>query len=145
MARPGACLADDPLDGRLPGTALRCVLALMLVLAPPVASLAWLAGAHATIEQVAFHEESLEHEHVDHHGTHRHGVHEEPHAEPGSAGFVLSPSAASAGPSQDVLQGALARSPDESPPDGAQRLVSPNDLPPPQNFPLGPHRPPIPS
>lgn len=28
VARPGACLADHPLDGRLPRTALRCVLAL---------------------------------------------------------------------------------------------------------------------
>src|SRR3712207_5927252 len=101
IAGPHQSPANRCLDDRLLGSATRCVLALMLVLAPPVASFAWLAGAHATIEQVALHEVSLQHEHTDHHGTHQHW---EPRAGSNSAGLVISASAASAGVPQDGLQ-----------------------------------------
>jgi hypothetical protein len=50
-------------------------LVLIVVLAQPVASLAWLGGAHATIEQVILHEEAIEHGHYHHHGALQHHEH----------------------------------------------------------------------
>src|SRR3712207_8883749 len=47
-------------------------LVLIVVLAQPLASLAWLGGAHATIEQATLHEEATEHGHYHHHGALKH-------------------------------------------------------------------------
>ncbi len=50
------------------GSAAAYALALFVVVAQPVASLAWLGGAHATPEQAALHEEAVEAGHTHHHG-----------------------------------------------------------------------------
>jgi hypothetical protein len=60
-------------------------------------------------------------------------------------GPVFEPAPAPAGPFQDVLHGVLSGLPEEPRPDGARRLAVPADLPPPQDFPAVPHRPPVPA
>jgi hypothetical protein len=136
-------------------------LALAIILAQLIASLSWLAGAHATLEQVALHEEALAHGHADHHdgyaSAHAYGGHRVGPANCGACeadarlgpdlpgGPVFEPAPAPAGPFQDVLHGVLSGSPEEPRPDGARRLAVPADLPPPQDFPAVPHRPPVPA
>ena len=161
MAIPQKRLLQHFLDVRRLGAATVCALALAVILAQPVASLSWLAGAHATLEQVALHEEAFAHGQTDHHdgyaSAHAYGAHRVGPANCGACeadahlrpdlpgGPVFGPAPAPAGPSQDVLHGALSGSPEETRPDGARRLAVPVALPPPQNFPAVPHRPPIPS
>ena len=123
-----------------------CVLALAMILAQPLASLAWLAGAHATPAQVVFHEEALAHGHADHHhvdpahcGACEASVHFNLDV---AGGPAFGPAPSSIAPLQAVLYGVLAGSLDEPSPGGAWRLAPPADLPPPQNFPSVPHRPP---
>jgi hypothetical protein len=124
-----------------------CVLALAVVLAQPVASLAWLAGAHATPAQVVFHKEALAHGQAGHHhvdpahcGACEASVHFDLDV---ASGPVFGPTPASSAPFPAVLYGVLAGSLDEPPAGGAWRLALPADLPPPQNFPTVPHRPPV--
>ena len=161
IAIPQKRLLQRFLDARRLGAATACALALAVILAQPVASLTWLAGAHATLEQVALHEEALAHGHADHHhghaSAHAYGGHRAGPANCGACevdahlrpdlpgGPVFGPAPAPVGPFQDVLHGALSGSPEGSPPDGARRLAMPADLPPPQNFPAVPHRPPVPT
>jgi hypothetical protein len=59
-------------DGRPLGAVAAHVLALVVVLSQPVASLAWLGGAHATLDQVALHQAAVAHGHNHHHGTLEH-------------------------------------------------------------------------
>ena len=162
MAIPQKRLLQHFLDVRRLGAATVCALALAVILAQPVASLTWLAGAHATLEQVALHEEALAHGHADHHDGHTsalaYGAHRVGPANCGACeadarlmgpdlpgGPVFGPAPAPAGPIQDILHGMVSGLPKGGRPDGAQRLAPPADLPPPQNFPAVPHRPPVPS
>ena len=62
-------------DGRLLWVGAAYALVLIVVLAQPAASLAWLGGAHATIEQATLHEEATEHGHYRHHGALKHHEH----------------------------------------------------------------------
>src|SRR3712207_629048 len=62
-------------DGRLLWVVTAHSLVLIVVLAQPVASFAWLGEAHATIEQAALHESAVEHGHYHHHGALQHHEH----------------------------------------------------------------------
>jgi hypothetical protein len=137
------------------GTTAAYVLALFVVVAQPVASLAWLGGAHATPEQAALHEAAVEGGHTHHHGASGHHAHNPSQGEDKTDAHVtrltLGPEFASAaphaGPFQDLLQTLL-----------QAMLVVPPDTPSPGEAPLGaslaeelssqhsppvPHRPPI--
>src|SRR5918997_4989292 len=84
MAYHGPRLIAEPFHIRPPvgapqlGAATACVLALFVIVAQPVASLAWLGGAHATPEQAALHEEAVEAGLPHHHGESGHRTHEPP-------------------------------------------------------------------
>jgi hypothetical protein len=119
-----------------------CALALAVALAQLVASWAWAAGAHVTIEQVTLHEEAVAYGHVDHHVGHAHGYGDH-HASPEVLGPVFGSGPDLAGPYQDVLHGALVRRPDLLSRGGEYRLDPHNGLSPAQNYPPVPHRPPI--
>lgn len=127
--------AGCSVDGR-PWAAAVCALALAVMLAQPVASWAWVSGAHVTVEQVALHEEAVAHGHADHHADHHHDS-------PEALGPVFGPGPDHMGPYQDVLNGALVGRPGLLSRVGEYRLDSLDDLSPLQNFPPVPHRPPI--
>jgi hypothetical protein len=114
-------------------------LALAVVLAQPVASWAWVSGAHVTGEQVALHEEAVAHGHAHHHDYHADRHHDSPEA----LGPVFGPGPDHMGPYQDLLNGALVRRPGLLSRVGEYRLGSHDGLSPLQNFPPVPHRPPI--
>ncbi len=138
-------------DGQLRWVAAAYALMLIVVLAQPLASLAWLGGIHATIEQATFHEEATEHGHYYHHGALQH--HE--HRPSGGAGktntqfsqSVLGPVYASAvtnsGLFQDLLQATLTIPPDALSPDYPPRCASLAEVVLCQHSPPVPHRPPI--
>jgi hypothetical protein len=130
------------------------VCAVVLSLAPPAASVAWLMGGHATIEQVVQHESALEHGHADHHGSYAAGdVHApQPGApaqhgseEPDAVGLSLelSPAAASASLYHDAFQGGLVEPPDIRTTAEAWRLRSSAEISLRQHFPPILHRPPV--
>jgi hypothetical protein len=145
-----------PLFGaRQLGTVAACVLALFVVVAQPVASLAWLGGAHATPEQAALHEEAVEAGLPHHHAESQPHAHEPPRGDDGTDAHVSRPAlgqdfasaAPHAGPFQDLLQtlsqGMLAMAPGTpSPGDPAGGASLAEDLPS-QHSPPVPHRPPI--
>jgi hypothetical protein len=114
-------------------------LVLAVALAQPVASWAWMSGAHVTVEQIAHHEEAVSHGHADHHGGHAPGH----HASSEALGSVFVPAPDHPGLYQDVLRGALVQRPDLLFRGGGYRLDPHNDLSPAQNVPPVPHRPPI--
>jgi hypothetical protein len=139
-------------DGRLLRVVAACALVLIVVLAQPVASLAWLGGAHATIEQATLHEEAVEHAHYHHHGALQH--HE--HRPSGGAdkktdtqfsrtalGPVYASAATYTGPFQDLLQAMLTISPDAPVLDKPPRCASLAEVVLCQHSPPVPHRPPI--
>jgi hypothetical protein len=126
-------------------------LVLVVVLAQPVASLAWLGGVHATIEQASLHEEATKHGHYHHHGTPQHHDHQ-----PGSGagktdvqvsrtalGLVYASAAIYSGPFHDLLQAALTTPPDAPSPDSPPRCTSLAEVVLYQYSPPVPHRPPI--
>jgi hypothetical protein len=138
-------------DGRLLCVAAAHALMLIVVLAQPGALLAWLGGAHATIEQAALHEEAVEHGHYHHHGALRHHEHQ-PSGGAGKTdarfsrialGPVFASAATYAGPLQDLLQATLTMSPNASPPDNLPRCTSLAEVVLCQHSPPVPHRPPI--
>lgn len=136
----GGAVGDRPW-----GTATLYCLAVAVALAQLVASWAWTAGAHVTVEQVALHDEAVAHGHADHHGGH---AHDHPHghgdhASPEILGPVFAHAADHAGPYQDILHGALARRPDLLSRWGGHRLDAREVVFPAQIFPPVPHRPPI--
>jgi hypothetical protein len=137
---PGSAVGDRPW-----GAVTLCGLAVAVALAQLVASWAWSAGAHVTVEQVTLHEEAVAHGHADHHGghTHAHSHGHGDHASPEALGPVFAPADDLAGPYQDVLHGALVRRPDLFSRAGGHRLdpLDPFSLA--QIFPPVPHRPPI--
>ena len=137
------------------GAVAACVLALFVAVAQPVASLAWLGGAHATLEQAALHEEAVEHGYTHHHGESGHHA-QDPlrgdaettaHYPVSALGSEFASAAPRAGTFQDLLQTLL-----------QAMLVVPPDAPSPgeapcsaslvgglrsQHSPPVPHRPPI--
>src|SRR4028119_2310290 len=60
------------------GAVAACALALFVAVAQPVASLAWLGGAHATLAPAALREEAVEHGYAPHHGESGHHAHDPP-------------------------------------------------------------------
>lgn len=140
-------------------------LAAALALARPAASLAWLAGAHATPLQAAFHDVAVEHGHAHHHGSHdaaRDGgpvavpdggpvavraVGREPRCGacgPEATGSAFAPAQVHGGFFQDGPKAAFVASPAPSLPDGEPHRVPLAESAPAQHFPNVPHRPPIP-
>lgn len=153
LARP---FHTGPFFGlRHAGAVAACVLALLVLVAQPVASLAWLGGAHATPEQAALHEAAVEHGYTHHHGASGHGAQEPPrgddeteaHVPPSTLGSEFASAAPHAGPFQDLLQTLLQAilivPPDAPSPGGAPRGVSPAENLPSQHSPPVPHRPPM--
>ena len=130
------------------------VLALFVVLAQPLASLAWLGGAHATPEQAALHEAAVEGGHTHHHGAAGHHAHKPSQREDKTGAHVprptLGPEFASAapyaGPFQDLqtlLQAMLVVPPDTPSPGEAPLGASHAEDLRSQHSPPVPHRPPI--
>jgi hypothetical protein len=139
------------IDGRSLWVVAVYALVLIVVLAQPVASLAWLGGVHATIEQATLHDEAVEHGHYHHHGTLQHHEHR-PSDGAGKtdtqfSGTALGPVYASAalytGPSYDLLQAALTSPPDVPSLANPPRCVLLAEVVPYQHSPSVPHRPPI--
>jgi hypothetical protein len=137
---PGSVVGD-----RRWGAATLYGLAVAVALAQLVASWAWAAGAHVTVEQVVLHDEAVAHGHADHHGGHTHG-HPHGHIDRASPEVLVPVYAAAddhAGPYQDVLHGALVRRPDLLFRAGGHRLDPPDAFSPAQVFPTVPYRPPM--
>ena len=131
------------------------LLALCVVLSQPVASLAWLGGAHATLEQAAVHQAAVDHGHNHHHGTLEHHDHQPMHTDDQTdvhfSRSILGPEFASAAPYagslQDLLQTlfqamlvVLADTPSAG--DLSRGALLAEELPS-QHSPSVPHRPPI--
>jgi hypothetical protein len=138
-------------DARPLRAAAAHVLALMVVLAQPVASLVWLDGVHATLEHAALHEAAVEYGEYHHHGAPGHHAHE-PAARDGktdsrvsqvTAGPEFAPATAHAASFQNLLHGALTVVPKASMPDGPPRYAPLAEVVPFQHSPPAPHRPPI--
>lgn len=139
------------LDGRPPSWVVTAyALVLIMVLAQPVASLAWSGGAHATIEQATLHKEAIKHAHYAHHG----GLHQHEHQPGYGAGktdaefsrTVLGPvfsDAISTGPVHDLLQATLPIPTDAVTPDASPSHASLTEVIVCQHSPLVPHRPPV--
>ncbi len=138
-------------DGRLLWVVAAYALGVIVILAQPVGFLAWLGGAHATIEQATLHEEAVEQGHYYHHVALQH--HE--HRPSGGAGntdtqfsrTVLGPVYASAaiytGPFHDLLHATLTMPPGAPSPDNLPRCASLAEVVLCQHSPPVPHRPPI--
>jgi hypothetical protein len=142
-------------DARLLGAVAAYVLALLVVVSQPVASLAWLGEMHATLEQAALHEAAVAHGHNYHHGALEHHEHQSMHRYDTTdlhvSRSILGPEYASAvpyaGTFQDLLKTlfqAMLVVLAETPSPGEQpRYWSPvKDLSS-QHSPSVPHRPPI--
>ena len=131
------------------------VLALFVVISQPVASVAWLGGMHATLEQAALHQAAVEHGHYHHHGALEHHEHQPQHSDGKTdvhvSRSILGPEFASAvpyaGTFQDLLQTlfqAMLLVLADTPSPGQQPYQGPpaKELPS-QHSPSVPHRPPI--
>jgi hypothetical protein len=131
------------------------VLALLLIVSQPVASLAWLEGMHTTLEQASLHQAAVAHGHNHHHGALEHHEHQPEHRDDTRdvhfSRTILGPGFVSAtpyaGPIQDLLQTlfqAMLAVPTETPSPGEQtRYASPAKDLPSKHSPSVPHRPPI--
>ena len=131
------------------------VLALLLIVSQPVASLAWLEGMHTTLEQASLHQAAVAHGHNHHHGALEHHEHQPEHRDDTrdvhfsrtilGPGFVSA--APYASPIQDLLQTlfqAMLAVLTETPSPGEQtRHASPAKDLPSKHSPSVPHRPPI--
>jgi len=136
------------------GAVAACVLALFVAVAQPVASLAWLGGAHATLEQAALHEEAVEHGYTHHHGVSGHHAYDPPQGDAETSaryrvsalGQDFASAATHAGPFQDLLQtllqAMLVAPPDAPSPDAAPNGSSLAEGLTSQHSPPVPHRPP---
>jgi hypothetical protein len=138
-------------DGRPLWAVAAYTLVLIVILAQPVASLAWLGGAHATIEQATLHEVATAHGHYHHHGAlqyHDHrpsggAVKTETRFSQTSLGLVYASAGAQFGPFQDLLQATLTTPPDAPSPDNPPRCAPPAEVVLCQHSAPVPHRPPI--
>jgi hypothetical protein len=141
-----------PFDGRLLWVvAAQALLVLIVALAQLVALLAWLGGAHATMEQITLHEEAVERGHYHHHGALQHYEHQ-PSGSTGkmdtqysqtALGPIFAPAATYVGPFQELLQATLTMPPDAPSPDNPLRHTSLAEFALCQHTPPVPHRPPI--
>ena len=142
------------IDARPLGVMAAYLLALLVVISQPIASLAWFGGMHATLDQAALHEAAVANGHNHHHGTLDH--HESAHAHrrqnrcpilPIHTGFGVRLRGTYAGLFQDLLQTifqAMLAVLEETPSPGEQpRQASPAKDLPSQHSPSVPHRPPI--
>ena len=142
-------------DGRRLGAVTAHVLALFIVTAQPVASVAWLGGMHTTLEQAALHQVAVAHGEYHHHGAlESHEHHPEHKDDTKNVHFsrsILGPGFPSAAPYaasfQDLLQTLLQVTLTVPP-----GVLWPHDPPrsaplaqdvPSQHSPTVPHRPPI--
>ena len=133
-------------NGRLLSVVAAYALVLIVVLAQPVASLAWLGGGHATIEQSILHEEAIEYGYYYHHGALQHQEHRPSGGAQLSAtalGPVYASAVTYAGFFQDLLQATLSTPPDAPSPDNLPRCASLAKVVLCQHSPPVPHRPPI--
>jgi hypothetical protein len=142
-------------DARPLGAMSAHVLALFVVVSQPLASLAWLGGMHATLEQASLHQAAAVQGHNYHHGALEHHEHQrELKDDTTDAHFsrsILGPEFVSAvpyaGPFQDLLQtlfqAMLAVLADTPSPGEQLRHASPAKDLPSQHSPSVPHRPPI--
>src|ERR687889_759070 len=131
------------------------LLALCVVLSQPVASLAWLGGAHATLEQAAVHQAAVDHGHNHHHGTLEHHDHQPMHTDDQTdvhfSRSILGPEFASAAPYagsfqnflQTLFQAMLSVLADTPSPGEQPHQASPAEDLPSQHSPSVPHKPPI--
>jgi hypothetical protein len=131
------------------------LLALCVVVSQPVASLAWLGGAHATLEQAALHQAAVEQGHNPHHGTLEHHEHQPQHTDDKTdvhfSRSMLGPGFPSAAPYagsfqdllQTLLQVTLTVSLGVLWPDDRLRFAALAEDVPSQHSPTVPHRPPI--
>jgi hypothetical protein len=142
------------IDARTLGAVAAHVLGLFVVIAQPVASLAWLSGVHVTLEQAAVHQAAVEHGHNHHHGAlgqHEHQPAErnetDVHSPRSTHGPEFASAASYAGPFQDLLQtllqATLAVLLDTSSPGDPSRGASLAEELPSQHSPPVSHRPPI--
>jgi hypothetical protein len=142
-------------DARPLGAVAAHVLALFVVVAQPVASMAWLGGMHATLEQAAVHQAAVEHGHNHHHGALEHYEHQPEHRDDKTdvrfSRSILGPEFVSAAPYADpfqdllqtLLQAMLAVLADTPSPGDPSRGASLAEELPSQHSPPVPHRPPI--
>jgi hypothetical protein len=142
-------------DARPLGAVAAYVLALFFVVSQPVASLAWLGGMHATLDQAALHQAAIAHGHNHHHGALEHHEHQpeyrdektDVHFSRSILGSDFASAAPYAGPFQDLLQtlfqAMLAVLADTPSPDAQPHHTSPAKELPSQHSPSVPHRPPI--
>jgi hypothetical protein len=138
-------------DGRPLWAVAAYTLVLIVILAQPGASLAWLGGAHATIEQATLHEVATAHGHYHHHGALQHHEHRptdgavktETRFSQTALGLVYASAGAQSGPFQDLLQATLTIPPDAPSPDNPPRCASLAEVVLCQHSPPVPHRPPI--
>jgi hypothetical protein len=131
------------------------VLALVVVVSQPVASLAWLGGMHATLEQAALHQAAVAHGHNHHHGALEHHEHQPEHRDDNTdvhfSRCILGPEFTSAAPYagpfqgllQTLLQAMLAMLPATPLPGEHSRHTSLAESISSQHSPTVPHRPPI--
>jgi hypothetical protein len=139
-------------DARRLGPVTAHLLALFIVAAQPVASLGWLGGMHATLDQAALHQAAVAHGHNHHHGAleHQPGHTDDTtdvHFSRSILGQEFASAAPYAGTFQDLLQtlfqatlAALA----DTPSAGEQsRHAAPAEDVSSQHSPSVPHRPPI--
>ena len=138
-------------DARPLGVMAAHVLALLLIVSQPVASLAWLEGMHTTLEQASLHQAAIAHGHDHHHGASEDHEHRDETRDVHFFRSILGPEVVSAapyaGPIQDTLQTlfkamlvALTETP--SPGERPRHAVLVKDLPS-KHSPSVPHRPPI--
>lgn len=134
--------------GRLASSVPACLLALALILAQPASCLAWLDGAHATLEQAVLHAEALDSGDHHHHGGSRRGAEV---ASKGTTAVYLDASTPEVGPTAafaelppDLLKGTLLPAPGFPGGRDASLLVFTAPALEGQHSPPVPHRPPIP-
>jgi hypothetical protein len=98
-------------DGRPLGAVVAHVLALVVVVSQPVASLAWLGGMHATLDQAALHQAAVAHGNNHHHGASEHHEHQPEHKDDTTdvhfSRSILGPEFVSATPHTGTFQGLL--------------------------------------
>ena len=136
---------------RLLGAMAAHVLALVVIVSQPVASLTWLGGMHATLEQAALHQAAVAQGHNHHHGALEQPEHRDDKTDVHFSPSILGPKFASAAPYtgtfQDLLQtlfqAMLAVLADTPSPGEQLRHASPAKDLPSQHSPSVPHRPPI--
>jgi hypothetical protein len=142
-------------DARPLGVMAAHLLALLVVVSQPIASLAWFGGTHATLDQAALHEAAVANGHNHHHGTLAHHEHQPMHTDDKTdvhfsrsiPGQDFASAAPYAGLFQDLLQtlfqAMLAVLGDTPSPGEQPRQPSPAKDLPSQHSPSVPHRPPI--